>query len=421
MTDKNNNVQNTPENDDQPIGVSLNMTREPAGGNTFVRSWAVELDRKALDQALCSARSPALAGDVALMPDTHWGLGATVGSVIPTKSAIIPAAVGVDIGCGMVAAELAMEANELPDSLDPLLRSIGRSIPAGFGFHQQATDSARQWMRANPVPEPDRVPDKNLRRASHQLGSLGGGNHFVEVCTDERNRVWAVLHSGSRGIGNTMAQGHIRSAKALCKTLERALEDRDLAYFLASDSEFNAYIEDMLWAQRYALANRELMMDVLLEDIRHAVGKSIDEVRRINCHHNYTERETHTVDGQNQELWITRKGAIRARTTDWGVIPGSMGAASFIVRGLGNPASYYSAAHGAGRKHGRKDATRRFSIDEFKVAMEGSGRTWQEKDADKLLDESPMAYKDIDGVMAAQSDLVAIEHRLEAVLNYKGY
>ena len=392
------------------------METHVAATGRSVRSWAPELDENARQQALRSARSPAVAGDVALMPDAHFGLGATVGSVIPTDSAIIPAAVGVDIGCGMIAAELDLDASDLPDDLTPLLHSIGRSIPAGFHKHKEATTPAARWMNANPVPDKDRVPAKQLRKAADQLGTLGGGNHFVEVCVDERDRVWAVLHSGSRGIGNVMARGHITEASRLCKELERALEDKDLAYFLETDSQFGDYIADMLWAQAYALENREQMMNVLLKDIRHAVGRPVREVRRINCHHNYTVRENH--DGR--DLWITRKGAIRAGADDWGVIPGSMGAASYIVRGLGNPASYQSASHGAGRRHGRKEAQRRFSVDEFTEAMEAAGRTWQQGAASKLIDESPMAYKDIDEVMAAQADLVEVGHRLEAVVNYKG-
>lgn len=392
------------------------MQVRKAGLGRNVRSWATDLDENAMEQALRSARSEAVVGDIALMPDAHWGMGATVGSVIPTESAIIPAAVGVDIGCGMIATELDLDASDLPDSLDPLLQSVGRSIPAGFRWHKNTTTPAASWMNAHPVPDADRVPSKALRKAGDQLGTLGGGNHFVEVCTDERDRVWAVLHSGSRGIGNVMARGHISDASKLCAQLERGLEDRDLAYFLDTDAGFLEYIADMLWAQAYALENREQMMNALLKDIGYAVGKPVRELRRINCHHNYTERETH----DERELWITRKGAIRAGSDDWGVIPGSMGTASYIVRGLGNPASYRSASHGAGRKHGRKDAKRRFTVEQFAATMDESGRTWQHGEAEKLLDESPMAYKDIDQVMEAQSDLVAVEHRLEALMNYKG-
>lgn len=213
-----------------------------------------------------------------------------------------------------------------------------------------------------------------------------------------------------------MARGHITAGTSLCKDLERSLEDRDLAYFLDIDRGFSAYIEDMLWAQAYALENREQMMNVLLKGIRHAVGRPVSELRRINYHHNYTVRENHG----GRDLWITRKGAIRAAANDWGVISGSMGTASFIVRGLDNPASYRSASHGAGLRHGRKDAKRRFSVDTFAEVMDAAGRTWQSSNAEQLLDESPMAYKDIDEVMAAQADLVEIEHRLEAVVNYKG-
>lgn len=226
--------------------------------------------------------------------------------------------------------------------------------------------------------------------------------------------MWAVLHSGSRGIGNILARSHIDGAKSVCRELDRALEDADLAYYLAGDPGFLAYIDDMLWAQDYALANREQMMDALLRVLTDTVGRPVGERRRINCHHNYTERETH--DGR--ELWITRKGAIRADVGDHGVIPGSMGTSSYIVSGLGNPEAYRSAAHGAGRRHGRRAARRAFTAEQLAEAMEG--RTWQRSRAEALLDEAPMAYKDIDRVMADQADLVRIEHRLDAVVNYKG-
>ena len=249
---------------------------------------------------------------------------------------------------------------------------------------------------------------------AQQLGSLGGGNHFVEVCLDEDETVWAVLHSGSRGIGNILAKSHIGAARNLCRDMERALEDRDLAYFLNSDEGFGHYIDDMLWAQDYARQNREQMMDALLGVLRLTTGRPVTEKRRINCHHNYTEREQHG----DRELWITRKGAIRARVGDYGVIPGSMGTSSFIVEGLGNPDSYTSAAHGAGRRYGRKAAKRTFSVEEFTEAMDG--RMWQKSKAADLLDEAPMAYKDITQVMENQADLVRIERRLDAIVNYKG-
>ena len=379
-----------------------------------VRSWAADLEENTMEQALRSARSPAVAGPIALMPDAHWGMGATVGSVIPTTDAIIPAAVGVDIGCGMIAVETDLTAERLPDNLGPVLRGIGREIPSGFDRHQHATAAADHWAGANPLHTDVVLSTKQERTIAQQLGTLGGGNHFVEICLDERGVVWAVLHSGSRGIGNILAKAHIESARTLCNDLDRALEDRDLAYFLEGDAGFQAYIRDMLWSQTYALENREQMMNTLLRVLRECTGLEVCEVERINCHHNYTERETH--DGCEQ--WITRKGAIRARVGDRGVIPGSMGTNSYIVSGLGNASSYESAAHGAGRRFGRKEAKRRFTPEEFVASMEG--RTWQKSKAEALLDESPMAYKDIESVMEAQKDLVTIDHELHAVVNYKG-
>ncbi len=384
------------------------------GDRERVRSWATDLEENTMQQALRSARCDAVSGPIALMPDAHWGMGATVGSVIPTESAIIPAAVGVDIGCGMIAVETDLTAEMLPDNLGPVLREIRKAIPSGFDRHQEPTKAAWRWLEHNQLDTTVELTDKQKRSMGTQLGSLGGGNHFVEVCLDDDEQVWAVLHSGSRGIGNILAKAHIGKARGLCQDLERALEDRDLAYFLDSDEGFGHYIDDMLWAQDYARQNREQMMDALLKVLRLTTGRPVRERRRINCHHNYTERESH--DGR--DLWITRKGAIRARVGDYGVIPGSMGTSSFIVEGLGNPESYTSAAHGAGRRYGRKAAKRTFSVEEFTEAMEG--RTWQRSKAADLLDEAPMAYKDIAQVMDNQADLVRIERRLEAIVNYKG-
>ena len=384
------------------------------GGVERVRSWATDLEENTMQQALRSARCEAVSGPIALMPDAHWGMGATVGSVIPTESAIIPAAVGVDIGCGMIAVETDLNASMLPDNLGSVLREIRKAIPAGFDRHQQPTKPAWRWLEHNKLETTISLTEKNKRSIGQQLGSLGGGNHFVEVCLDEREQVWAVLHSGSRGIGNILAKAHIREAGQLCKDMERALEDRDLAYFLAEDAGFQAYINDMLWAQDYALQNREQMMNALLGVLRLTTGRPVKEKRRINCHHNYTERERHG----DRDLWITRKGAIRADVGDQGVIPGSMGTSSYIVSGLGNPASYNSAAHGAGRRYGRKAAKREFTVEQFAEAMEG--RMWQRSKAAELLDEAPMAYKDIGQVMENQADLVQIEHKLDAIVNYKG-
>lgn len=384
------------------------------GDKELVRSWASDIETNTMHQAERSARSPAVAGPIALMPDAHFGLGATVGSVIPTESAIIPAAVGVDVGCGMIAVETSLVAGDLPTTLQPILDEMHKAIPAGFAKHDDVTKPAWRWLEANPVPKPEELTVSQLRKVGSQLGTLGGGNHFVELCLDERDSVWTVLHSGSRGTGNLLATRHIRKAKMLCDQLHRSIEDRDLAYFLDTDAEFDAYITDMLWSQDYALRNRELMMDALLVVLKKHVPTRFREVERINCHHNYTVRERH--DGR--DLWITRKGAIRAQAGDRGVIPGSMGTGTYIVSGLGEPLSYHSASHGAGRRFGRKEAQRRFTTTQLKQAMQG--RTWQNDKAKELLDEAPMAYKDIDQVMRDQADLVQIDHVLHAVLNYKG-
>ena len=385
-----------------------------AGDRELLRSWGSEIEEGTLRQALTSARCAAVSGPVALMPDAHVGIGATVGSVIPTEGAIIPAAVGVDLGCGMIAVRTGLGAADLPDSLERLLAGVEQAIPAGFAAHPRTTRAAERWLAGDPLPHPETLGRKDLAKAGPQLGTLGGGNHFVEVSLDDDERVWCVLHSGSRGIGNRLATGHIDGARRLCADLQRALEDRDLAYFLQSDPDFDRYVTHMLWAQRYAFANREFMMDALLVALGRAVGRRPAEAERINCHHNYAAREAHG----GRELWITRKGAIRARAGDRGVIPGSMGTDSYVVTGLGNPDSYDSAAHGAGRRMSRKRAKRDLSIDDFREAM--AGRTWQNDRAERLVDESPMAYKDIAAVMADQADLVRIDHVLTAVMNYKG-
>lgn len=397
-----------------------------AGNKNTVRNWASTLEPQVIEQAKMSARCCAVSGPIALMPDAHFGRGATVGSVIPTKSAIIPAAVGVDIGCGMIAAKLNITASDLPDSLDSLLSDIGRSIPAGFHSHKNSKWTALTWMKNNPIPDTSIVKDKVLQRCTKQLGTLGGGNHFVEICIEQDAHssngdqgVWFVLHSGSRGIGNAVAQHYIRDAKALCVDLERALEDKDLAYYLQSDLGFQEYITSMLWAQDYALENREIMLSSLLRSFNYQLfGNFEDSVKfekKINCHHNYTTKETH--DGE--EIWVTRKGAIRAGVDDWGVIPGSMGQRSYVVTGLGNSDSYKSASHGAGRNFSRTKAKKEFTVEQFEAAMD-NGVTWQKSNSKALLDESPMAYKDIDVVMEDQKDLVQIQYELKAILNYKG-
>jgi tRNA-splicing ligase RtcB len=382
-----------------------------------VLSWASDIEQGTLDQAAKAARLPFVQGHVALMPDAHIGKGATVGSVIPTKGAIIPAAIGVDIGCGMIAVETDRTANHLPDDLGALLSAIEQTVPAGVGQgHENGGGNSkrdRAWHRfTNKVPSP-KMTEKQGNTAFKQFGSLGSGNHFVEVCLDERDHVWLVLHSGSRGIGNQLATEHIDGAKGLMKAHFITLEDPDLAYLVEGTPEFNDYITAMLWAQAYAMENRAQMVAAALPKLLEATGGG-SVVQTINCHHNFTQREHH--HGHN--VWLTRKGAIQARTGDKGVIPGSMGTRSYIVSGLGNPSSYNSCSHGAGRRLSRGQARRELTVASFEEAMEG--KTWQSGNAEKLLDEHPASYKDIDVVMADQADLVSIDHTLRQVLNYKG-
>ncbi len=379
-----------------------------------VLNWASDIDQPVLDQAQRAASMPFVAGHVALMPDAHIGKGATIGSVIPTEGAIIPSAVGVDIGCGMIAVECAFTSHALPDDLGALHDRIARVVPAGVGRgHDHDDVSAAGRTLLEDVRAAD-LTAKQARTAARQLGSLGSGNHFVEVCLDERDRVWIVLHSGSRGIGNQLATAHIEQAKGLMRAYFIELEDPDLAYLVEGTPEFDAYIRHMLWAQDYALANREVMVDAVLAEVAAVVGRDVDGSQRINCHHNFTAREHH--HGRN--LWITRKGAIRARSGDLGVIPGSMGTRTYIVEGAGSPASYCSCSHGAGRRLSRGQARRQLDLAGLRAQM--SGKAWNEDHAAALLDEDPRSYKDIDQVMADQQDLVSVRHTLTQVLNHKG-
>lgn len=370
--------------------------------------WGVDnIDGKALAQAAASSTMRFIPGHVALMPDAHWGMGATVGSVIPTDGAIIPAAVGVDIGCGMIAVNTGLTSSDLPNDLTPLLHGIEQAVPAGLGkWH----DEADALIESN-----DNVVKYGLaERASQQVGTLGSGNHFVEVSLDPGEGVWVVLHSGSRGVGNKLAMRHIRTAKKLMKQYFIDLPDPDLAYFAEHTPEFGEYLTDLMWAQRYALKNREVMMDNVLEQLQLATGKEINEWSRINSHHNYTARE----EWYGKKLWITRKGAISAKKGELGIIPGSMGTDSFIVRGLGNKASFNSSAHGAGRAMSRTQAKKDYDGVDLEAAM--AGKTWLADKSKQLVDEIPQAYKDIHQVMEDQSDLVEIETQLIQILNYKG-
>lgn len=374
-------------------------------------SWASDIEPGTVEQAARAARLPFVLSHVALMPDAHIGFGSTVGSVIPTEGAIIPSAVGVDIGCGMVAAETDLSADDLPDSLTALMPLVEQRIPAGVG---KGHDDPAVDAELAGLGDPDTsFTSKQERTVACQFGTLGSGNHFAEVCLDERGRVWTVLHSGSRGIGNQLATRHINEAKTLMRRYFITLEDPDLAYLVQGTPEFWSYIRDMLWAQRYALASRARMSQVLTASLFAVAGKGT-VVRTINSHHNFTQQEHH----HGRDMWITRKGAVKADVGDEGVIPGSMGTRSYIVRGLGNPASYHSCSHGAGRRMSRAEARRRLSPESLAEVM--AGRTWNANRAAALVDEHPEAYKDVDQVMADQKDLVEVQHTLRQVFNYKG-
>lgn len=377
-----------------------------------VLSWASTLEPAALEQAKRTAQMPFVVKPLALMADAHAGKGSTVGSVIATQGAIIPAAVGVDIGCGMIAVETDLTSHALPDDLSQLHSAIRASVPAGVGRgHDGNRDiDALELVGSTGSTE---LSDKQRSTARTQFGSLGSGNHFVEVCLDERDRVWVVVHSGSRGIGNQLAMLHIERATGLMKQWFVQLADPDLAYLPEGTAEFDDYIADMLWAQQYAAANRDLMAANVVANLFEFVGGGI-ETDRINCHHNFTQRETH----RGRDLWITRKGAIQAKRGGRGVIPGSMGTRSYIVSGLGSAASFESSSHGAGRRMSRSAARKSLTVDSLRDAM--VGRTWNADQASDLLDEHPDSYKDIDQVMADQADLVEVDHTLSQVLNYKG-
>ena len=363
------------------------------------------------------AELPFVFKHVAVMPDCHLGKGATVGSVIATKGAIIPAAVGVDIGCGMIAVKTKFFAEDLPNNLEKVRTGIERRIPLGAGaFNRKITDTARKRV-TQLKKEATQDYDSVDKRWTDALGSLGSGNHFIEISLDESDRVWVVLHSGSRGIGNKLAMKHIRIAQKLMDENSIKLKDRDLAYLSENRGEFDKYINDLLWAQDFALLNREEMMDRVMTELSYVFytedghQKEI-ELERINCHHNFTQRENHF----NEDVWITRKGAIQMKAGQKGVIPGSMATSSYIVSGLENKMAYHSAPHGAGRRFSRGEARRRFAMEDFKKAMAGI----ECRHSAKLIDELPMAYKDIDEVMENSKELVKVDHRLRQVVSIKG-
>jgi tRNA-splicing ligase RtcB len=397
-------------------------------GSNLIKSWTrgVPFDDNSKQQLRNIARMPFIHKWVAAMPDVHLGKGATIGSVIPTIGAVIPAAVGVDLGCGMMAVKTSLTAAQLPDSLSAMRSMIEKRVPHGRSADLRGTRDTGSWGKA-----PDEVTQaweplragferlcekhpflKNTNNISH-LGTLGTGNHFVEICLDESDAVWVMLHSGSRGVGNRIGTHFIEAAK---KDMERwfiNLPDKDLAYIPEGSENFSAYVKAVSWAQDFARVNRELMMANTLSAMREVMKVNfVADVEAVNCHHNYISHEKH----YGEIVWVTRKGAVSARLGEMGIIPGSMGAKSFIVRGLGNEESFCSCSHGAGRVMSRTEAKRRVTLAEHVKATEG---VECRKDAD-VIDETPSAYKPIDQVMAAQADLVEIVHTLKQVVCVKG-
>lgn len=375
-----------------------------------IKNWAVEIEDEATEQLRRLAQLPFIHSHVAVMPDAHAGKGSTVGTVIATRGAIIPSAVGVDIGCGMMAVELGIPVSALEGKLAALRHDIEHSVPVGFYGNKAADPMAEAFFASNPTAMLTGPAD--TKKALLQCGSLGGGNHFIEVCTDLNGMAWAMLHSGSRNIGKTLAEWHIGKAKGLMKSYFIDLPDPDLAYLVEDSAEFSAYMADLQWAQAYAAISREIMMARVLAAISRVSSAPLVPGMRVNCHHNYTSKESHF--GKN--VWVTRKGAVSAREGQLGVIPGSMGSMSFIVEGLGNRDSFCSCSHGAGRAMSRAEARRRFTAADVAAMTEGV----ECKKDDSVVDEAPLAYKSILSVMAAQADLVRPVAMLKQILCVKG-
>lgn len=387
----------------------------PLSTSVPVLSWAKHpLFGEEAKMAKNVASLPFVFKHVALMPDVHLGKGALVGSVIATKDALIPAAVGVDVGCGMCAIKTPFDGDKLEGKLKQIRLDIEASIPVGFAENKEVEKAATNWQGWRDFKDLHSGVQRLDAKAMRQLGSLGGGNHFIEVCLDTDNQVWLMLHSGSRNIGNSLAQCHINTAKELAKLAQNSLPDPELAYFVAGTPEFQAYWRDLQWAQNYARYNRDIMMARFKRIVeKHlAGGKQTKPLLEVNCHHNYAEKEVHF----GEEVYVTRKGAVRARTEDYGIIPGSMGTQSFIVKGKGNCESYCSCSHGAGRLMSRAKAKLQFSLDDLIQQTQG---VECRKDGG-IIDEIPGAYKPIDEVMNNQSDLVEIVATLKQVVCVKG-
>lgn len=386
-----------------------------------VKIWTEHVEDAALTQLKNISRLPFIhSNGVAAMPDVHMGVGASVGTVIATEKAIIPSAVGVDIGCGMNAVRLSLKASDLPESLKAIRNQIERDIPLGAGGahkdESKQNENGRKILSGmTPLNFGERFDayHRVVAKAAPQLGTLGSGNHFIELCVDESDDVWIMLHSGSRGIGNMIGSYFIEKAKKRMEQYFITLPDDNLAYLPEDTDDFNDYVAAVGWAQNYALENRRLMMETVIAALRRHIPIEFSITKEaINCHHNYVEKENHF--GRN--MWVTRKGAIRARKGDLGIIPGSMGQRSYIVRGKGNLESYCSCSHGAGRSMSRSEARRRFTVADLKEQTKGV----ECPKTDAVLDEIPSSYKDLDVVMANQADLIEVVHALKAVLNVKG-
>jgi tRNA-splicing ligase RtcB len=382
-----------------------------------VKVWTDQIEPQAMEQLKNTASLPFVFRHVAAMPDVHLGIGATVGSVVATRGAVCPAAVGVDIGCGMMAKKTSIPADRFDGGgLKKLRHSIEREIPVGHERNRDPVPAAMEWMRGR--EKPHAASGQLVQKALHQLGTLGGGNHFIEICRDQDDGLlWVLLHSGSRNIGKTVAEIHIGKARSSVRKLAESLPDPDLAYFVAGTPEFREYREDVEWCQRYARENREIMMDRILRQLAYALGFEGDVSRlglttSVNCHHNYIADEIHF----GEKVLVTRKGAIRAGRGEMGIIPGSMGTGSFIVRGLGNRDAFESAPHGAGRKMSRRDAKRKFTKEDLVCQTEG---VECRKDAG-VLDEIPGAYKPISEVIEKSSDLVEVVAGLKQIVCVKG-
>jgi tRNA-splicing ligase RtcB (3'-phosphate/5'-hydroxy nucleic acid ligase) len=387
--------------------------------NNRLLSWASILEDQARDQAITTSMLPFIHPHVALMPDAHWGMGSTVGSVIPTIGVVMPAAVGVDIGCGMSATRTHLTADDLAE-LPPLVELrhlIEREVPVSMGkYRTELSDTVSDRittlaatadkLECNPY---DYAPNWRL-----QLGTLGSGNHFIEVCLDESGRIWVFLHSGSRGVGNKIAMHHVKVARRQCARWHIQLPHKDLAYLPEGDNEFWAYIRDLRWAQAFAAENRAEMVDRVVHCLSVWAGDVISAEETISTHHNYTEQERHF--GQN--VWLTRKGAINAEAGRRGLIPGSMGTCSYVVTGKGCRAAFNSAPHGAGRNYSRTEARKRFTTDQLAEAMKGI--EWRSENAEAFLDEIPTAYKPVDTIMTDAAELVSVDHVLRQILNVKG-